>query len=332
MNQDYKCPCQEVDPDNFITNEEVMELIKNKNYYKFKQKDYYRVYNCIHCNDCGTSEQRFVLKQKFLKDGNKIEGLKDSIKALRQYGTPFIKNKSRMKLPENIPKKSETLLYFGCFTTVKTPRYGENLVKYLLKENVEFCVLDKEDCCGYPILCTGDINTYIYLVEKNLKLFKEKGFKKIITACPSCFMVFKKHYSEFNIKIEYFTDYLKPLKAKKRGNLIIQHACPLKNGEIPNIADDIEKLYSISGYNVIDSVPRDCCGGGVGHQLRIDISEAIALKRMEDFKIEREHNENLKQNNNFITTYCPDAYWIIKVFGRKKKIQFNLKDMCELLM
>ena len=30
--------------------------------------------------------------------------------------------------------------------------------------------------------------------------------------------------------------------------------------------------------------------------------------------------------------YCPDAYWIIKVFGRKQGIDFNLKNMCELLM
>ena len=73
-------------------------------------------------------------------------------------------------------------------------------------------------------------------------------------------------------------------------------------------------------------MPRNCCGGGVGHQLRTEISESIALKRMEEFQLKLSN-----ENNNYITTYCPDAYWIIKVFGRKAKINFKLMNMCDLL-
>ncbi|MFX1316742.1 MAG: heterodisulfide reductase-related iron-sulfur binding cluster [Promethearchaeota archaeon] len=326
MKEDYKCPCKDVDPNNFITNDEVEWLINNRKKYKFQQRDYLKLYNCIHCNDCGTSEQRFILKQKFLKDGNKIEGLNHTIERLEKYGTPFQYNKSRIKYIEGISKESNILLYLGCFTTVKTPRYGESIIKYLLQNNIKFCILDEEICCGYPILCTGELKTYNHLVERNLEIFKSKNFEEIITVCPSCYMVFKKHYSNSNIKVKYFTEYLKPPKSKKSGNLIIQHACPLKNGEIPNIADNIEELYKNSGYNVLNSVPRNCCGGGVGHQLRTEISEAIAIKRMEDFKLKLTN-----ENNNYITTYCPDAYWILKVFGRKTKINFKLTTMCDLL-
>lgn len=326
MKEDFKCPCQEIDPENFITNEQVDWLINNQKKYKFQQNDYLKLYNCIHCNDCGTSEQRFILKQKFLKDGNKIEGLNHTIEPLVKYGTPFRYNKSRIKKIEGISKDSTTLLYLGCFTTVKTPRYGESIIKYLLQNNVKFCILEEEICCGYPILCTGEIKTYNHLVERNLELFKSKHFEEIITVCPSCYMVFKKHYSNHGLKVKYFTEYLKIPKSKKSGNLIIQHACPLKNGEIPNIAENLEDLYKKSGYNVLNSVPRNCCGGGVGHQLRTEISEAIALKRMEDFKLKLSN-----QYENYITTYCPDAYWILKVFGRKAKIDFKLVNMCDLL-
>jgi Fe-S oxidoreductase len=326
MKEDYKCPCQEIDPENFITNEQVEWLINNQKKYKFKQEDYLKLYNCIHCNDCGTSEQRFILKQKFLKDGNKIEGLNHNIETILKYGTPFQYNKSRIKHIDDISKESTTLLYLGCFTTVKTPRYGESIIKYLLEKNVEFCILEEEICCGYPILCTGEIKTYNQLVERNLELFKSKAFEKIITVCPSCYMVFKKHYSNFGIKVKYFTEYLKPSKSKKSGNLIIQHACPLVNGEIPNIADNIENIYKRSGYNILKTVPRNCCGGGVGHQLRTEISDAITMKRMEDFKLELSN-----EKKNYITTYCPDAYWILKVFGRRAKINFNLINMCDLL-
>ena len=47
---------------------------------------------------------------------------------------------------------------------------------------------------------------------------------------------------------------------------------------------------------------------------------------MEDFKLKLPN-----ENNNYITTYCPDAYWILKVFGRRAKIDFKLINMCDLL-
>jgi len=279
--EDYYCPCREADPDHFITNEEVKQLINST--YTFKQDDYLRVYNCIHCNDCNTSEDRFILKQRFLNDGGIIEGLKDTINALETYGTPFTKNKSRVKVPSGIPSNSEVLLYLGCFTTVKTPKYAENLIKYLLHKKIDFTILEEETCCGYPILCNGEMDTYRNLVNKNRTFLKEKEYKKIITACPSCYMVFKKEYSDMDLEIKYFTEYLTPTEVVHSGNLIIQHACPLRNGEIPGIAEILEDLFSKSGYNVLSRVPKTCCGGGVGHQLRTDIIEEIAMKRMDDF-------------------------------------------------
>ncbi|NHJ23064.1 MAG: (Fe-S)-binding protein [Candidatus Lokiarchaeota archaeon] len=332
MKEEYVCPCRDIDPKNFLENEEVIKLLETKEEFKFTQKDYLKLYNCIHCNDCGISEERFMLKQKFLDDGNKIEGLKEMIQVLETYGTPFKINKSRIKPIPGVSKHSSTLLYLGCFTTVKTPQYGVNAIKYLLSQKIKFCILEEEICCGYPILCTGSINIYEKLVDKNLKLFKGRGFSEIITVCPSCFMVFKKHYSKENIRIRYFTEYLKPSEKKKSGNLIIQHACPLRNGEMPGIVEYLEKLYKESGYNVIDKIPTRCCGFGVGHQLRIDISEAIAVKRMLDFKDEGGFLEDLKEGENYITSYCPDAYWVLKAYGRKKKVKFKVKDMCDLLL
>lgn len=325
--KDFYCPCQEADPDHFIINEEVKWLVDHQGEYQFSQKDYLRVYNCIHCNACGTTNERFILKEKFLRDGNKIEGLKATVKNLETHGTPFILNKSRVKHFEGISENSNTLLYMGCFTTVKTPKYAESIIEYLINKGIEFTILDQEICCGYPILCNGAMDSYHNLVKKNKELFQNKGFKKIITVCPSCYLVFKKEFESENIDVKFFIEYLEPSEQKKIGKLIIQHACPLRNGEIPEIVEKLEKIYKESGYTILENIPNRCCGGGIGHQLRIDIINEIALKRMDDFKI-----ENLdREEEAYITTYCPDAYWIIKVFGRKKKIPFLLKDMCELL-
>ena len=326
--KDFYCPCQEADPDHFITNNEVKWLVENQDKYQFSPEDYLRVYNCIHCNECGTTNERFILKDKYLRDGNKIEGLDDTIKNLKSHGTPFIHNKSRVKFSDDKPEYSDTLLYMGCFTTVKTPKYAENIIKYLRKKGIDFTILDEETCCGYPILCNGAMDSYHELVNKNRVLFQKKGFKKIITICPSCYMVFKKECNSMDIEIKYFTEYLEPSIQKKSGKLIIQHACPLRNGEIPKIVEKLEKVYKDSGYTIVENIPNRCCGGGIGHQLRTDIINEIALKRMDDFKIQNIHRED----DAYIVTYCPDAYWIIKVFGRKKEISFRLKDMCDLLM
>lgn len=331
MKEDYICPCRDVDPVNFLTNEDVIELLKNKDKFKFKQEDYYRLYNCIHCGACGTQFERFLLKQKFLKDGNKIEGLDENIETLLKFGTPFKYNKSRIKILEGINDNSRTLLYFGCFTTVKTPKYGKNIAKYLLRKGIDLTILNQEICCGYPILCTGEFDIYEKLVERNKKIFVENKYEKIITVCPSCYMVFKKEYSELDIKIEYFTEYLTPSESNKSGYLIFQHACPLVNIEFPNIEKELTKVYGKSGYTVLN-VPHYCCGGGVGHQLRVDIAEKIALRRMGDFKIEGGFIPKKQKNNSYITTFCPDAYWILKFYGKKQNLSHQLKDPCDLLM
>ncbi|MFW9937870.1 MAG: heterodisulfide reductase-related iron-sulfur binding cluster, partial [Candidatus Thorarchaeota archaeon] len=159
----------------------------------------------------------------------------------------------------------------------------------------------------------------------------ENEYEKIITVCPSCYMVFKEEYSELNIKIEYFTEYLTPLERKKSGNLIFQHACPLVYIEFPGIENSLRELYEKSGYNIVD-VPHYCCGGGVGHQLRVDIAEKIAIRRMKDFKVDGGFIPKELEKDGYITTFCPDAYWILKFFGRKQKISYQLKDPCDLLM
>ena len=86
-------PTDEVDPKNFISDDEVRKLIETKEEYKFTQNDYYRLYNCVHCGECETEEQRIELKQKFLAEGNPLEGLSEMIDNFEKYRTPYPQNK-----------------------------------------------------------------------------------------------------------------------------------------------------------------------------------------------------------------------------------------------
>jgi hypothetical protein len=52
---------------------------------------------------------------------------------------------------------------------------------------------------------------------------------------------------------------------------------------------------------------------------------------MKEFKESEYYNSEIADINTYITTYCPDAYWILKFYGRKRRAKQKLINMCELL-
>ncbi|MHA1459667.1 MAG: hypothetical protein ACTSQR_08410, partial [Promethearchaeota archaeon] len=134
-------PTDEVDPGNFLSDDDVRNMIKDKDSIKFEQNDYYKLYNCVHCGECETEEERLLLKQKFLEDGNKVDGLEDMIECFRKYRSPYPSNKMRIRRPEGILAESDTLFYMGCLSTIRIPRYTEHSLKYLLNQKVDFTIL-----------------------------------------------------------------------------------------------------------------------------------------------------------------------------------------------
>ena len=72
-----KYPTEEVDPDNFFTDDDVKTMIEKLDTIEFTQEDYEKLYNCVHCGACETEKERIKLKEKFLEQGLTLEGLKD---------------------------------------------------------------------------------------------------------------------------------------------------------------------------------------------------------------------------------------------------------------
>ena len=78
-------PTDEVDPDNFLSDESVKQLINKKEKFKFSSEDYDKLYNCVHCGECDTENERISLKQKYIEDGNTFEGINEMIKLKDVY-------------------------------------------------------------------------------------------------------------------------------------------------------------------------------------------------------------------------------------------------------
>ena len=131
-------PTDEVDPGNFLSDDDIRNMIQDQDSIKFEQDDYYKLYNCVQCGECDTEKDRLLLKQKFIEDGNVFEGSNEMIENFEKSRSPYPTNKMRIKKPDGIPKTSDTLFFMGCLSTIRIPRYTEHALQYLLKQKVDF--------------------------------------------------------------------------------------------------------------------------------------------------------------------------------------------------
>ena len=211
----------------------------------------------------------------------------------------------------------------GCLSTIRIPKYTTHSLEFLLKQKVDFTILDKEICCGWPWYSSGSMREFKICIEENMQVFKD--FKKVICLCPVCYYLFSTFLApKMNPKVEfeYIVDYLRPSDTKKEGRIGVQHLCQLKNRGHEGVDKFFNSILEKSGYDVID-VPHWCCGGGLGYQHRKDIIEAVAKKRMSDFD---------RDDIDYITTYCPSCWWILARFSKKFKIKPKAIDPFELLV
>ena len=69
-----------------------------------------------------------------------------------------------------MPKESDTLLFMGCLSSMKVPKYTLNAIKYMLSKGHHFTILDREVCCGIPLLDSGEKEIYdaITITDKGI--------------------------------------------------------------------------------------------------------------------------------------------------------------------
>jgi len=316
-------PTKEVDPDNFISDEKIHEMIKNIESLEFSEEDYYRLYNCVDCGECDTEKDRIRLKHKYIEQGFTFNDLENMRECFEEYRTPYPMNQMRVKIPAGIPEDSDTLFFMGCLSTMKIPRYTQHSLEYLLHQEIDFTILDEEICCGWPWYVSGSNKEFEVCMKENIEIFQ--NYEEILCLCPACYHLFRNNYvkeMDKNIKISYITEYLKPAKEKKSGNLAFQHLCQLMFRGKDNIDKFVESIFKKSGYKIID-IPHWCCGHGLGRMHRLDVIDAIGEKRIKDFD---------KENIDYVTTYCVSCWWWLYRFSKKFRIHPQAKDVFELLM
>jgi Fe-S oxidoreductase len=211
----------------------------------------------------------------------------------------------------------ETVLWLGCVYRNKFTDLREEIIKLLTRLNINFRTLDKEDCCGYPLILVGYTDEATKFAENCVKKLKDTN--SVITSCPACYRSFKDFYPNllkrrlpFDVKhsTQYYwslidkgvlkSSKLKPIKMK-----VMYHE-PCELGRHSNIYDEprnilnvipgLEVYYPRFNYNL-----SACCGGGglVSAYFPTLSSLAAARKLLEEDRIPKDLQG--------IVTECPQC-------------------------
>jgi Fe-S oxidoreductase len=177
----------------------------------------------------------------------------------------------------------EYLYWVGCTGALqeRNAKVTKALVRILLHGGVSFGVLGAEEgCSGDPARRMGNEYLFQMQAQQNIELFKGKGVKKILTACPHCFNTMNNEYGQFDGKFEmvHHTELLAQLVAE--GRITIEDG----GGMSDKLTTYHDACY-LARHNNIEDAPRQvvgatkaestemarsgkssfCCGAGGGH-------------------------------------------------------------------
>ncbi|MBM3155346.1 MAG: (Fe-S)-binding protein [Chloroflexi bacterium] len=176
---------------------------------------------------------------------------------------------------------TEYLFYVGCYGAfdARSRRVSAAMASILNKAGVSWGILGKDElCCGDSLRRLGNEYVFDQMVKANIKLFTDKGVKKVITQCPHCFSTLKHDYRQYGIELEviHHTEFIEQLLRDNRlklngavdlGNIVFHDSCYL--GRYNQIYQAPRHVISaVTGHKPLEMKRHRensfCCGAGGG--------------------------------------------------------------------
>ncbi|OZS42106.1 anaerobic glycerol-3-phosphate dehydrogenase subunit GlpC [Photobacterium sanguinicancri] len=212
--------------------------------------------------------------------------------------------------------------FHGCFVNYNHPQLGKDFVKVMNAMSIGVQLLDKEKCCGVPLIANGFFDKAKKNAKLNVKKFAEaieKYDAPIVSTSSTCSFTLREEYphvlkvdnSKVADNIEYVTRFL--LKAFMNGDMpkmkpinkkIVYHT-PCHLERTGGSLYTIELLKMIPGLEVV-VLDSQCCGlaGTYGFKTEnYDTSMAIGEKLFKQIR---------QSNADFAITDCETCKWQIE--------------------
>ncbi len=209
--------------------------------------------------------------------------------------------------------QTEYLFYVGCAGAfdARNRQTTLSMAKILDKAGVAWGTLGRDElCCGESLRRLG--NEYIFerMAKDNIKLYADKGVKKIITQCPHCYSVLKNDYKQFGAELEviHHTEFINnlikqgklKLKPAGLGNVVFHDSCYL--GRYNGLYDAPRQALTAATGKAPAEMDRHkdkgfCCGAGGGRMwMEENEGELINVARV---------TEALEKKPEAICVCCP---------------------------
>jgi Fe-S oxidoreductase len=210
--------------------------------------------------------------------------------------------------------RTEYLFYVGCAGAFDSRNRHTTLsiARILDASGITWGILGREEmCCGESLRRLG--NEYIFdrMAKANLKMFAEKGIRKIITQCPHCFTTLKNDYAQYgaNLEVVHHAEFIQQLIAENKlpiksadglGKVLYHDSCYL--GRYNGVYDAPRQVISAATDKTPAEMGRNrqngfCCGAGGGRMwMEEQKGKLINVARVE---------EALEEKPDTICVACP---------------------------
>ena len=209
---------------------------------------------------------------------------------------------------------TEYLFYVGCAGAfdARNRRTTLAVAKILDAAGISWGILGKDElCCGDSLRRLGNEFVFDRIARENIKMFAERGVKKIIAQCPHCYNTLKNDYRQYGAELEVIhhadliSNLLKEGKLKLSqtndlGKAVFHDSCYL--GRYNNIYEAPRKVFASATGQMPAEMGRHhdksfCCGAGGGRMwMEEPIGKHINVARVE---------EALKEDPGTICVCCP---------------------------
>jgi len=94
--------------------------------------------------------------------------------------------------------RSETAYFAGCTASYVEHDIAMASVRLLDEAGVDFTYVgEKENCCGTPMLVSGQWDVFETIMRRNLKAMEDAGVETVVSSCPACDMMWRNVYPQW---------------------------------------------------------------------------------------------------------------------------------------
>jgi Fe-S oxidoreductase len=287
-----------------------------------------------------------ALRADLVEAGYPIESQVPMNKAMVELLNPYERdNKDKLdwtkeldfKVKDASKEDAEMLYFVGCTSalTSQIQRVAIATAKIFNKLGVNFSVFgEQEVCCGSVAMRTGDRKSFEKVIEENVKFFKDREIKTIVTSCAGCYKTFQKDYGDRldGIEILHSVEYLRKIIAQndvklKKLDIKTTYHDPCHIGRHMGLYEEprdiLNKISDLTEMKT-NRVGAMCCGAGGGVRKGFpELSMDMAKSRVKEAE---------ETGAEYLVSTCPFCYR--NLYDAIEDLNSNLKmtDLVELIL